>query len=231
MLDRYGSVVQRYLLGAVRDEETAQELFHELTIRFLRGDFRRVSPEKGRFRRYLKTVLINLVNDYRRSRDHQPLPFRSTSQDPAVMPESTEEGNSLETCLQEDLLERGWQALESANPTYYAVLRKRAEDVDLSVREIGEQIDEFPGGPMTAANVRKTLERARTQFSNLLLDEVLKIVESESVDEIRAELKELGLRPARLSSRSGYLSSQATLRRSTSTANLDLSKREDVEIS
>ena len=37
LLQRYGSAVYRYLLGAVRDADAAEDLSHEFVVRFLRG--------------------------------------------------------------------------------------------------------------------------------------------------------------------------------------------------
>src|SRR5689334_39542 len=68
LMDRYCAAVHRYLLGAIRDEEAADELFQEFALRFLRGDFRRTEAGKGRFRDYVRTVLIHLVNDHHRAR-------------------------------------------------------------------------------------------------------------------------------------------------------------------
>src|SRR4051812_43279977 len=61
LLERYGRAAYRYLLGAVHDSEAAKELAQELAVRFLRGDFHRADPDRGRFRDYLKTALIHLV--------------------------------------------------------------------------------------------------------------------------------------------------------------------------
>ena len=52
----YSGAVYRYLLGAVRDPDVAADLCQEFAVRFLRGDFRRADPGRGRFRDYLKTV-------------------------------------------------------------------------------------------------------------------------------------------------------------------------------
>ena len=195
LASEYGPAVQRYLLGALSDEDGATELYHEFTIRFLQGDFHRAAPEKGKFRKYLKTVLINLVNDYHRSRKQDPMQFRATLPEPAAGPESLNDAHTLESCLQEELMARAWTALEAKNSTYHAVLLMRVETPDMSAREIGELLDRSVGGPMATATVRKTLERARTRFSDLLLDEVLTVVESDSVEAIQAELDELGLLP------------------------------------
>src|SRR5437879_1637637 len=66
LLERYAAVVHRYLGGALRDADAADELFQEFCLRFLRGDFRRADPQRGRFRDFLRTALVNLVVDYHR---------------------------------------------------------------------------------------------------------------------------------------------------------------------
>src|SRR5437660_8169131 len=72
---RYSGAVYRYLLGAVRDPETAGDLCQEFAVRFLRGDFRRADPRRGRFRDYVKAALVNLVNDHHRARQARPRPL------------------------------------------------------------------------------------------------------------------------------------------------------------
>src|SRR5438128_969371 len=72
LLERYSGAAYRYLLGAVRDPDVAAELCQEFALRFVRGDFRRASPERGRFRNYLKTALIHLVSDYPNKRRAAP---------------------------------------------------------------------------------------------------------------------------------------------------------------
>src|SRR5580765_3685129 len=63
---RYYGAVYRYMLGIVRDEELGMELTQEFATRFLRGDFKKANPERGRFRDFLKVSLRNLVMDHYR---------------------------------------------------------------------------------------------------------------------------------------------------------------------
>src|SRR5438874_250561 len=67
LMERYCSAVHRYLLGALQDEEEADDLFQEVAMRFLRGDFRGTDASRGRFRDYVRTVLIHLVTDIHRA--------------------------------------------------------------------------------------------------------------------------------------------------------------------
>src|SRR5262249_47241948 len=72
---RYGGAIDRYLLGALRDPEAAEELSQEFALRFIRGDFRGVDPRRGRFRDYVKAVLFRLVAHHYRRRQEQPRPL------------------------------------------------------------------------------------------------------------------------------------------------------------
>ena len=64
---QYSKCVQQYLLGATRCHHAAEDLTQEFALRFVRGDFKNASPDRGRFRDYLKTSLRNLANDHFRS--------------------------------------------------------------------------------------------------------------------------------------------------------------------
>src|SRR4051812_4120303 len=116
LLDYYGAVY-RYLLGAVRDPDTAAELAQEFALRFLRGAFRHAEPGRGRFRDYVKAVLINLVNDFRSARlaTSQPLPADPVAAGPAGDdPEPDFVAN-----WRAELLARTWQAFASAHPVHH----------------------------------------------------------------------------------------------------------------
>src|SRR4051812_21826016 len=86
VLTRYSTAVYRYLLGAVRDRDVADDLFQEFALRLMRGAFQGVDPGRGRFRDFLKTSLGHLVTDHYRSRktEHQFLP--ADVPDPASQP-------------------------------------------------------------------------------------------------------------------------------------------------
>ena len=66
LLGRYGGAIHRYLLGALRDEEAANDLAQDFAFRFLHGDLRNADQERGRFRDFVKGVLFHLVADFQR---------------------------------------------------------------------------------------------------------------------------------------------------------------------
>lgn len=195
LLKHYAGAVFRYLMGAVRDREAAEELTNEFAVRLLQGKLHRASPDRGRFRDYLKTVLINLVNDYFRSRRDQPSQLSVDRAGLAVNPDTPDldELSTLEDCLHDQFLDVAWLRLSETNARYYAVLKARVADPDATARQLAEIVSTQLDCEMKSASFRKTLERARLKFASLLVDVVREASEPDSPDELRRELKSLGL--------------------------------------
>lgn len=193
LMARYSGAAYRYLLGAVRDAEVAEDLCQEFALRFLRGDFRRATPQRGRFRDYLKTSLVNLVNDYWNSRvkKHQPL-VEDVAQ-AAGRSEAEPGDQEFLDSWRCELLDRTWQALLESRPNYHAVLLLRVENPDLSSQEMATALTVSQPTPYNAALVRKTLERAHARFADLLLEEVATSLSDDDPDRLADELQELDL--------------------------------------
>lgn len=198
LLDRYGGAVRRYLLGALRDAEAADELTQEFAVKFLRGDFRSADPEHGRFRSFLKTALVHLVIDFHRRRRQLPLGMNSQTPEPVAPDGSPFDSDAL--FLQNwrnELLARGWAALElfekGETQPFYTVLRFRADHPDLSSAQMAENLSTKLGKAVSAANVRQLLHRSREKFAELLLDEVSQSLEQPTTDRLTEELVELSL--------------------------------------
>jgi len=191
LLERYGRAAYRYLLGAVHDSEAAKELAQELAVRFLRGDFHRADPDRGRFRDYLKTALIHLVVDYRRSQQQQP---RSLNRDvPAPSNEEPDDESVFLAGWRAELLDRTWEALVADHPTEHAALLLRVEQPDLTSGSMAEHLNRHLSKPITAAAVRKSLERAHARFADLLLEEVSHSLTEPTIAALEGELQELDL--------------------------------------
>jgi RNA polymerase sigma-70 factor (ECF subfamily) len=189
LLQRYSGAVYRYFLGAVRDEDLAQELTQELAYRFLRGDFHRIDPQRGRFRDYLKTALVHLVNDHHRKRQQEPEPLLH---DCSAPPKPESDADFLAT-WREELLERTWKALQEANPHYHAVLLFRVDHPEVPSAAMAEQLSVSLGKPLTASSVRKTLQRAHEKYADLLTEEVALSLEQPTPAALEQELQELKL--------------------------------------
>ncbi len=189
LVERYLRAAYRYLVGALRDPDLAEELCQEFALRFLRGDYGRASPERGRFRDYLRTSLIHLVTDHHRRRQAAPDPLP----DQVAAPTLFDSQDAFDSSWKEELLDRTWQSLAAANPAYHAVLKAHAEQPDLPSPEMARLISERLEREVTADWVRKTKQRAHEKFATLLLDEVSASLEGASDAELERELKALDL--------------------------------------
>jgi RNA polymerase sigma-70 factor (ECF subfamily) len=197
MFQRYGKVVHRYLLGALRDPDAADEISQEFALRFVRGDLRGADRNRGRFRDFLKGVLFHLIGDHHRRRKKAPAAM-PVGLDPAV---STADPPEADTQFMEswrsELLSGAWQALsqfeKESGKAFHTVLRFRADHPDLRSEAMAEELSRQTGKPLNAASVRQTLHRAREKFAEILLDEVIQTLVNPALDDLEAELIDLNL--------------------------------------
>ena len=180
LLDRYGSAVRRYLLGALRNAEAADDLFQEFFLRLVRGDLSNANPERGRFRYFVKGVLFNLIADYHRRRG-RTIPLTADVAD-RVDPEAQSNADmEFQRGWREQLLARAWSDLEkmerSTGQPFHTVLRLRADQPDLGSGQLAEILSAKLERPSNSAWVRQTLHRAREKFVELLLDGVAQTLE------------------------------------------------------
>jgi RNA polymerase sigma factor (sigma-70 family) len=199
LLERYLGAVYRYLLGAVRDEDIAQELFQEFAIRFLRGGFRRADPQRGQFRNLLKTALINLVNDHYKQETRRRRNQSATELPDVASPPSDESEQQFLDSWREELIAKAWDALseveQARGQPFYTLLKMHAEHPELRSAELAEKFSAEAGlqPPMTDVAARKTLQRAREKLSDLILDEVAHSLGGAELDEVEEELIDIGL--------------------------------------
>ncbi len=192
LLERYAGAAYRYLLAAAADGDAAEDLFQEFALRFLRGDFRRADPRRGRFRDYLKAALIHLVHDHRRAQQRRPLELRDDLH-PAPAPSEADEERTFLAGWRAELLERTWQALAAANPTYHALLLLRVDNPEATSAWLAERLGEQLGKGVGAAWVRKTLQRAQRKYARLVVEEVKVSLAAPAPEAVRQELLDLDL--------------------------------------
>ena len=166
LMERYSGAVYRYLMGALHDRHAADDLFQEFALRFVRGAFRNASPERGRFRDFVKTSLYHLIVDHhkRKHRSPQALPVEDIGAEPAVTDSQDFDAEFLHSWRQE-ILCRTWEALARSSqegPPFYRVLRLRAEKPDVSSADMAAELSTVLGKPVSADWVRQNLRRAGT---------------------------------------------------------------------
>ena len=199
LIDRYGFAIRRYLQAALRDEMAVDEVFQEFSLAFVRGDYAGVSPDRGRFRGFLKTVLFRLVADHRR-RQYRRRPAAGIVEQTAtaaVEDDSSKTDEQFGALWRESLLGRTWAKLEtyeheSGKPAF-TVLRLRADQPQLDSKTLAEVLSTQLEKPITPANARVLIHRAREKFANLLLDEIVPSLDNPTYDRIEEELIDIGL--------------------------------------
>jgi RNA polymerase sigma-70 factor (ECF subfamily) len=197
LLERYGKVVYRYLLGALRDADVADELSQEFALRFIRGDLSGADPRRGRFRDYLKGVLYHLIGDYHRRRRKQPLPLLDVHQPAADDGNVGLSDEEFLTSWRNELLNQAWNSLreleEREGKPFFTVLQFRAAHTDFRSEQTAGELSKQMGRPVTATWVRQTLHRAREKFAEALIDEVVQTLRDPTVMQLEEELIDVGL--------------------------------------
>src|SRR5262249_34533565 len=176
----------RYLLGAARDPDAADELYQEFCLRLLRGDFKNASPERGRFRNFLKTALFHLVVNHQHRLKKRPAPLPGEAAKPAASGAPEDEQAFLDG-WREELMQAAWRALEAVErqtgQPCWTVLRLRADHPDLQADRLAEMLGARLGKGFTIDGFRQALRRARVKFVDLLLGEVIGSLEGPSEDQ------------------------------------------------
>ena len=200
MIDRYGAAIRRYLLGATRNEDLADELFQEFAVRFLTGKYSSADADRGRFRSFLKTILFRLVAEHHRrlGRDRS-VPMGSMM--PEAVDDSTPEVSDKEfnRVWSEELLKKAWAALSNleqrSGRPLFTVMQVKVENPQMRSGEIAELVSRKTGQEMSTGNARVILHRAREQFADLLVDEVQHSLATDDEERVLEELEALGLLP------------------------------------
>ena len=181
------------------DPDSAADLVQGLFAHLLEHNtLAAADPGRGRFRDFVKGVLFHLVADHHRRRQRQPRPLLADHPEPVTdSPPGAEGEQAFLDSWRDELLARAWSALaeveRARGQPYHTVLRFRAEHPDLPSPRMAEQLGPVLGKPLTAVGVRKTLDRAREKFADLLLDEIAQALEEPTAEQLEQELIDLGL--------------------------------------
>jgi RNA polymerase sigma-70 factor (ECF subfamily) len=196
LLQQYGASVYRYLLASVCDPDVADELYQEFALKLVRGDFHRAHPDRGRFRDFIKTALYHLVVDSQRRRSRQPMELQPDDAALAAPPPAAGDEEFLAT-WKEELLAQAWEGLarweQQSGQPLHTVLRFRADHPEMPSQEMATQLKARLGQAVTPGWVRKRLHQARERFTDWLVEEVARTLESPDRNSLEQELLDLGL--------------------------------------
>jgi RNA polymerase sigma factor (sigma-70 family) len=198
LMDRYSGAVHRFLLAAMRDRHAAEELAQEFALRFLRGDFHRADPGRGRFRDFVKRALHNLMIDHRRRGRARPRTLGDDLPDPAApADELIDFDRQFVAGWRAELMSRAWTALagfqEQTGQPYHTVLRLRAEHSGLRSPELAGRLSEILGRTINTGALRMALQRSRDRFVGFLMEDVAAGLTELTPDLLEQELIDLDL--------------------------------------
>jgi RNA polymerase sigma factor (sigma-70 family) len=197
-LVRYAAAVRHYLEAILRNTGDADDVCQEFFLKVIRTGFVRVSPDRGRFRDYLKTAVRNAALTHLRRRQRQPdLMDVAVLQDtvPAADPDAERRWlTDWRACL----LDRAWRALEahqhrSPGNLFWTVLRLSVDHADEDSTALAARAAEIAGRPLRADAFRQQLRGARLLFAQLLVKEVAQTLEDPTAADVEGELAETGL--------------------------------------
>ncbi len=200
IMDRYAPAVHRYLLKVLGDADAADEVFQQFALQFLRQAFRNADPARGRFRDYMKISVLNLVSRYRRGETGAPRPVSIEHlEDQLAVGADDGDHEEFTAVVRDAFLMRAWDRLQemertSGNPLY-TVLKLRAQEPNAKSPALAEMLrHRVPDSkPISPDHVRKLLQRARQQFTDILVDEVSQTLRQPTHQDLLDELDELGL--------------------------------------
>jgi RNA polymerase sigma factor (sigma-70 family) len=191
LIGRYHDAVERYLRLKLRDQNLADEVFQEFWTKLLTHKLAGADNSKGRFRDYLRTVLHRLIIDHFRSRKLAALP-------PGDLLDPSANDADYDRVWREAVIKRVWSRLETYEAStpknrYASVLHLRVGNPDASIDEIAHQLSEQTGTRVSPEAFRKTLQRARGKFLELLVQELRETVHPATPEDIEDEIYDLGL--------------------------------------
>jgi RNA polymerase sigma factor (sigma-70 family) len=191
LIGRYHNAVLRYLRLKLRDPNLADEVFQEFWTKLLTHKLAGADCNKGRFRDYLRTVLHRLIIDHFRGRKLQALP-------PGDLLDPSEPDADYDRVWREAILHRAMTRLETyelntPKNRYATVLALRRDNQGKSIEEIAAILAERTVTKITPESFRKTLQRARAKYFDLLVQELRDTIHPATDDDIEDEIQALGL--------------------------------------
>lgn len=191
LVGRYHDAVARYLRLKLRDDHLADEVLQEFWTKLLTHKLAGADHTKGRFRDYLRTVLHRLIIDHFRGRKHQSLP-------PGDLLDPSLPDEEYDRVWREAVIRRVWSRLETYEAStpknrYAKVLHLRVDQPEASIEEIAQRLSEDTGQSITPEAFRKTLQRARGKFLELLVQELREGIVDPTPELVETEINDLGL--------------------------------------
>ena len=196
LISLYGGAIRSYLGGAVRNDDLAGDLYQDFVVKFLKGDFKNLSPDRGRFRSFVKTVLFRMVAQYFRDQSKAKVVDVDVS---AVEKDaySDKQEEEFVSVWRDEVLNRTWKKLAESEMAggskHHTVLLAKVENPLANGDELATIIGEAIGKEISGANARVMVHRSREKFAMLMIEDVSESLDNPVREAVEQELIELGL--------------------------------------
>jgi DNA-directed RNA polymerase specialized sigma24 family protein len=189
----YSQAIRAYLSALLGDAAAAEEACQEFLANFLIRGLDRATPDRGRFRDYLKVSVRNTAISMLRRKHDQPV-------DPVhfVTHASRKADDTWTREWQRVILEKAWRFLEAHERTapaslYFTALRLSVDHSEETSEQLAVRATLQSQRTVSATVFRKQLSRARLQFAQLIIAEVTQTLGTDARLDLAEELAELGL--------------------------------------
>ena len=192
LIGRYHDAVERYLRLKLRDPNLADEVFQEFWTKLLTHKLAGADQQQG--------AVPRLPADRPPPADHRPLPRpEAPAPPPGDLLDPIEPDADFDRVWREAVIKRVWSRLETYEvehpqeplrhrppPPASTTPRRRSRS---SPRSSASRL----GATVTPEAFRKTLQRARAKFLELLIQELRETIHPAEPEDIEAEIFDLGL--------------------------------------
>ena len=200
IVSRYSGAVFRYLKRLIGNTADAEDISQDIAVKILDGAFAGADPEKGRFRDYVKAIVINVARTHQCKQTKRNA--KQHAMDDRTLAELVDKSDTAaiwEDCIREDLIVQGMASLaefekQSGMPCA-TLLEWRISNPLSDSTEMACFIERQTGRTMTAVNARKLLQRSREKLAELLLENVRKTLppSAQHSDSLQEHLVALGI--------------------------------------
>lgn len=194
---RYAIAIRSYIVALIGDPHDADDVCQDFLLQIKQKGFPRLDPERGRFRHYLIAVVRNTARAFLARKAARPASSALPVEVLADVPDEAAE-RQYNAEWQQCVLGSALQALEqherrSPGNLGHTVLRLVMDHPDAGSDELAELARQRSAQDVNPVALRKQLSRARQRFAELIVQEVVATLGTQSQEEIESELCDLGL--------------------------------------
>ncbi len=174
LASRYAGAIYRYLKRLLSSPQDAEDVAQEISMLILNGSLSGADPQKGRFRDYMKTIVINAARAHKKKSARQNEKGRTMDAETLEsLAEPAVDQSVWEECLRDDLIAQAMKKLtqqdEQSGQFYAAVLSWKIQNPGVGADELAKFLTFVSERSVTVENARKVLQRARQSLAEILV--------------------------------------------------------------